>query len=196
MSEIIVKDVAAVGDPIDINGDAFFPIYLTLDGDGVPEKVRVLAKSEKKWKVGDKVLVETVQDGYEGPDGEQDWTYCRLKVPQQQKRGGGGGSSFRSSSKSTGGQSSGGSAPAQAAADRPMPTITYSEGSAAFDDFLTEASASMEAVIGNLLANFGEAKPSPDAVLRAAATLTATKANALFSAYIKSFRLAYQSAKE
>ena len=193
MSEIIVKDVAAVGDPIDINGDAFFPIYLTLDGQGVPEKVRVLAKSEKKWKAGDKVLVETVQDGYEGPDGEQDWTYCRLKVPQQQKRGNG--NSFKSSSK-PGGQSSGGSAPAQATADRPMPTITYSEGSAAFDDFLTEASASMEAVIGNLLANFGEAKPSPDAVLRAAATLTATKANALFSAYIKSFRLAYQSAKE
>ena len=190
MSEIVVKSLEAAQET-DINGDLMYALYLLVEGQGAPDngKVRVLAKSQDKWKPGSKALLEHVKDGFEGPDGERDWAYCRLKNPDGGNKRYGGSAPRASSSKPAG------SAPAQAPADRPMPTVTYTEASAAYDDFATEAAVSVGNQIEALLGNFGETKPTPDAVLAAAVALTVGKANNLFAAYIKSFRIAYQSTK-
>jgi len=190
VSEIVVKSLEA-SEETDINGDTMYALYLFVEGQGAPDngKVRVLAKSSDKWKPGNKAILEHVKDGFEGPDGEKDWSYCRLKNPDQQNKKYGGSKGSSSSS------SKGSSAPAQAPADRPMPTVTYTEASAAYDDFAQEAAVSVAGQVEALLGNFGEAKPSPDAVLAAAVALTVGKANNLFAAYVKSFRIAYQSSK-
>ena len=191
MGEIVVKSVEAVEEAPTERG-MMFAHYLLVEGSGAPEagKIRVLAKSNGKWKPGSKALCEVAGEGWEGPDGERDWLYCRLSIPQQEGKFG-----AKKSTGFSGSSSSKGSAPAAAPADRPMPTVTYTEASAAYDDFATEAAVSVAGQVEALLGNFGEAKPTPDAVLAAAAALTTAKANSLFAAYIKSFRIAYQSSK-
>lgn len=193
MSEIVIKKLEAI-EETQVGDDTYFAHYLHVEGEGAPDngKVRVLAKSEGKWGVGAKALCEVVKTGYGGPDGEQDWAYCKLKNPEGFKgRGGGGGNS-----RSFGRSGSGTTRTAAGGTSQPMPTVSFSEASQAYDDFASAAAIEVSETMDSLLTHFGEAKPTPDAILAAAVRLTTAKANSLFAAYIKSFRVAYQAKGE
>lgn len=192
MSEITVKELAGSHET-EVNGTGMYALFLKIEGDGAPEKIRVLAKTDNKWQPGSKAVLEVAGGGYEGPDGEKDWTYCRLKTPEGAK----GGKFSRGGSSSGGKFSKPSGSTSTSTGPAPMPTVTYSEASAAYDDFAQEAAISVSGNIEALLGNFSaEAKPTPDAILAAAVRLTTAKANSLFAAYIKSFRVAYQSKSE